>query len=268
METKYYVYGLYEEGNNLPFYIGKGSGRRLERYSLDNNEKYGHMLHCKFKNLKSKNKKLVKKILFDELNEETALTKERELIRHYGKRCDGSGILFNFSDGGNQPPSLYDLKRIYGDDKIKEIMSKRSITYYENLYIKNFTDILEVERLLNSDYLIKDIATHLGKDRNTISKWIDRYNLKYDDTKKRLLEIERLQSFKKINSQRIQKTSKKYVVVFPDETEIEILKLVTFCKEYKLDYRNLRNTYKRYKNDGSPCKYKGYWIKNVIEPLI
>ena len=28
-KDKYYVYGLYEEGKQLPFYIGKGEGARL-----------------------------------------------------------------------------------------------------------------------------------------------------------------------------------------------------------------------------------------------
>lgn len=28
-KDKYYVYGLYEEGKQLPFYIGKGEGTRL-----------------------------------------------------------------------------------------------------------------------------------------------------------------------------------------------------------------------------------------------
>ena len=28
-KNRYYVYGLYEEGKKLPFYIGKGEGTRL-----------------------------------------------------------------------------------------------------------------------------------------------------------------------------------------------------------------------------------------------
>ena len=35
MDKKYYVYGLFEEDKDTPFYIGKGSGRRIIRYSLD-----------------------------------------------------------------------------------------------------------------------------------------------------------------------------------------------------------------------------------------
>jgi hypothetical protein len=52
MDKKYYVYGLFEEDKDTPFYIGKGSGRRIIRYSLDDT-RHGYMLVCKFKNLKA-----------------------------------------------------------------------------------------------------------------------------------------------------------------------------------------------------------------------
>ena len=266
MENKYYVYGLYEEGVELPFYIGKGCGRRVKRYALDGRKAHSYILDCKFKNLKRKNKKLESKILHMGLSEKEALEIERELIKQYGKRCDNTGILFNFTDGGDQPPSVHVIKSIYGDEKYNEILKKRNITYYANLYVKNFEEVLKIEKLLNEDYLIKDIAKKLGKDRNTISKWIRMYNLKYDDTKKRLLEIERLQSFTKQNSEKIQKTSNKYLVVDPDGNETWVSKLVLFCRERNLDYKGLRNTFNKFKKDGNNCTCKKYWIKEVVNP--
>lgn len=266
MENKYYVYGLYEEGSSLPFYIGKGCGRRARRYALDKKRSHSYILDCKFKNLKRKNKKLESKILQEGLSEAEALEIERQLIKKYGKRCDNTGILFNFTDGGDQPPSVNAIRSIYGDEKYNEMLKKRKVTYYDNLYVKNFEEVLKIEKLLSKDYLIKDIAKELGRASTTISKWIRMYNLKYDDTKKRILEIERLQYFRKRNSKKIQKTSKKYLVIDPAGDEVWVEKLVVFCKKQNLDYRALRNTFGRNKKCGTPCKSKGYWIKDVIEP--
>jgi transposase len=265
MINKYYVYGLFEEGNDLPFYIGKGSGRRIKRYSLECKKLHSYMLECKFKNLKNKNKNLKGEILYDGLTESKAFKIEKKLIKQYGKRCDNTGILFNFSDGGNQPPSLDMIKKIYGEDKVDEMRKKRNITYYDNLYVKNFEEVLEIEKMLGNNFLIKEIAEKLGRDRNTISKWIDMYNLKYDNTRKKLLEIERLQSFRENNSKKIQKTSNKYLVVFPNGDEIWVDKMVVFCKKYNLDYKGLRRTFKKIKKNGSPSKSKGFRIKEMIK---
>lgn len=268
MDGKYYVYGLFEEGVELPFYIGKGSGRRVERYSLDDNRNHGYMLKCKIKNLKNENKKLESKILHDGLVEEDALKIEMELIKQYGKRCDNTGILFNFTDGGKQPPSADVFRRIYGEERYREMRNKRNVTFKETVYIKNFDKILKVEELLNEGLLMKEIAEIVGVSGITVSRWIRTFNLKYDDTKKRLLEIERLKFFHKFNSEKIQKTSKMYLVVDPNGGELWVRKMIIFCRNNGLDYRSLRNTYGRVKRNGVPCKSKGFWVKNVIEPNI
>jgi hypothetical protein len=267
MKNKYYVYGLYEEGSDTPFYIGKGSGRRVRRYSVDK-KTHGYMLDCKFKNLQSKGKNLEYKILHDNLLEEDAFNIEINLIKKYGKRWDNTGILFNFTDGGDQPPSADIIRQMYGDEKFNEIKNKRKETFNDTFFIKNFENILKVQEMLNEDFLIRDIAKHLGFCRDTISRWIKIYNLNYDNTKKRLLEIERLEIFREHNRKKIQKTSKKYLVIDPNGDEFWVTKLVIFCRENNIDYRGLRNTFNKLNKDGNNCKYKGYFITQVIEPII
>lgn len=224
------------------------------------------MLECKFKNLKTNGKKLQYKILFNKKTEHEAFEIEKELIKKYGKRCDNTGILFNITDGGDQPPSVEFIKNIYGEEKYTQQKIKRRSTFYENYYIKNFENILLIEKMLAENMLIKDIAVKIGKDRNTVSKWIKFYNIKYDHTLKKILEIERLQNFREENSKKIQKTSKKYIIVDPHGEEHECFKLVIFCRNNNLDYRGLRNTYKKYTNKGLQSKCKGFWIKKQIEP--
>lgn len=266
MDNKYYVYGLYEEGAELPFYIGKGSGRRVKRYSLDDTRKIGYLLQCKFKNLKRLGKKLNRKILHENLSETDALQVEMNLIKKYGKRCDNTGILFNFTDGGDQPPSVDIIRKMYGESKYKKMQERRNITLKETAYGKNFDKILKVEELLKENLLMKEIAEIVGVNKITVGKWIKTFDLKYDDTKKRLLEIDRLNSCRKENVKKIGKNYKKYLVVDPKNNETWVYKMVIFCKENGLDYRGLRNTFKRVKRNGVPCKCKGFWIKEVIEP--
>jgi hypothetical protein len=74
-----------------PFYVGKGSLKRAwsksSRSPLWKNivKKYGVEI----------------KILYANLNEQMALFLEKELIKKYGKRCDYTGCLINFTDGGD-----------------------------------------------------------------------------------------------------------------------------------------------------------------------
>lgn len=265
MDKKYYVYGLFEEDKDTPFYIGKGSGRRIIRYSLDDT-RHGYMLVCKFKNLKAKNKKLDRKILFNDLSEQEAFDIEKELISKYGKRCDNTGILFNVTNGGDQPPSVEFIKKLYGEKKYIQQQNKRNHTFYENYYIKNFENALLIEKMLSDNMLIKDIAKKIAKHRNTISKWIKLYNIKYDNTYKKLLEIDRLNLYRGDNMKKIDKKSKTYIVVNPMGEEIKVLRLVKFCNDNNLDYRSLRNTYKRFCKNGKQRKCKKFWIKEQTDP--
>jgi hypothetical protein len=88
MRNNFYVYAYLRE-DNTPFYIGKGTGRR----AYQKNKK----TH-KFVNIPDKEKIV---ILLDNLTEECALEKEKELIMKYGRKIDG-GILVNVTEGGEK----------------------------------------------------------------------------------------------------------------------------------------------------------------------
>lgn len=120
--------------------------------------------------------------------------------------------------------------------------------------------------MLADNVLIKDIAKELGKSSNTISKWIKFYNIKYDNTYKKLLEIDRLNFYRGDNMKKINKRSKTYIVVNPIGEEIKVLRLVKFCNDNNLDYRSLRNTYKRFCKNGKQRKCKKFWVKEQTDP--
>tara|TARA_B100001964_G_C13867677_1_gene437257 strand:- start:8 stop:628 length:621 start_codon:yes stop_codon:yes gene_type:complete len=86
MNNKYYVYA-YLRKDGTPYYIGKGCGRRA--YQKSKRHKFVRMPDDK------------KRIIFiaENLTEEMAWQKEKENIKHYGRKIDG-GILINIHEGG------------------------------------------------------------------------------------------------------------------------------------------------------------------------
>lgn len=264
--NNYYVYGLFDNDGNC-FYIGKGRYRRMynHRKKFKANKTENYILYCKLKSLQNKNQNFEERIIIDKLSEEDALKQEKILIEKYGKKING-GVLCNLLDGGTQPPSSKDIKNIYGENFYNEYKNKQKESFKKTYYNKGLVFVPLIKELLGKGELIKDISKIINVDRNTISKWIKRYNLVYNDSKKRRLEIERLNSFKEINSKKIQKTSKIYTLITPEGNKIVTNKLVNFCKDNNLDYKNLRNTYNKFKSNGENCKSKGYYIIRQENP--
>lgn len=97
-EHRFYVYGLFEDGYDLPFYIGKGTGDRYLRSAKDIKSKT-HKSN-KIKKLISEGKSVNVIKLVDNLIEIEALLLEVELIKEFGRISNG-GVLVNHTDGGD-----------------------------------------------------------------------------------------------------------------------------------------------------------------------
>ena len=88
--ANFYIYAHYIPGESLPFYIGKGSGYRITRRN-DRSiwwkrivNKYGFEV----------------KLLYENLSYSEANILEKKLIKKFGRRDIGTGILINHTDGG------------------------------------------------------------------------------------------------------------------------------------------------------------------------
>ena len=97
---KYSVYELWVMGESNPFYVGKGM----------NGRPYVHLYLAKNKDKTLKSNKIrkawennlpiiIKHVFRTDINEE-AIEEEKRLIALYGRRDKGTGVLVNFTDGG------------------------------------------------------------------------------------------------------------------------------------------------------------------------
>ena len=95
----YYVYQLRLENSTVPFYIGKGRGRR----AYDHFKPSNLSRRCHKNNVINKanrdGTKIIVEIIHHNLEEAEALSIEIETIRMYGIRCHG-GLLTNATLGG------------------------------------------------------------------------------------------------------------------------------------------------------------------------
>lgn len=105
----YYTYVLIDPVTRQPFYVGKGTGNRMYHHWRNRNAKNigNPVVKQKLKQIEVQNlKPIYERVLFN-VDEKTALYKEQELIQLYGRLDIGTGILCNFTDGGERGSSSW-----------------------------------------------------------------------------------------------------------------------------------------------------------------
>lgn len=106
----FYVYELWNPLNNQIFYVGKGTKYNNGYYRLSNHIKdaryaksgkikMSHKFRTILKILENKQKPEMK-IVFESTDHNLIINKEKELIKHYGRRDNKTGILCNHTNGG------------------------------------------------------------------------------------------------------------------------------------------------------------------------
>ncbi len=95
----YYVYQLRRSDQDLPFYIGKGKNNRIKDHFSGHHGNNKLKRHIFQKADMDKVDILAEKI-FENMSEENAYAKEKEMIKFFGRRDLGTGTLSNMTDGG------------------------------------------------------------------------------------------------------------------------------------------------------------------------
>lgn len=167
--NKYYVYAYLRE-DGTPYYIGKGCANRID-------SKYHPGISLPKPERRTK--------LHTNLTNEEACDKEKELIAHYGRKDLGTGILYNRTDGGDNPPTLKKnnpnhiagLLRRYAKEtpeekaeRARKISEARQRGGKGNSKPTRPVMIIETGEKFDS---IKACAEHIGGDTSTIIKCIN-----------------------------------------------------------------------------------------------
>ena len=167
--------------NYEPFYVGSGKGYRWKRH-LTNFEidwDYNTIKNGKIKHLKEEFD-LEKYVIFYKTNltKEESLQIEKEIIAHFGRLNNGTGILSNMTDGGEgwlgaaSPFKGRTYEEIHGIEKAKELKKLRANQLKGNDFGKKTKGRKLSESHKQALSLIKKMKVkQLDKNMNLVQIW-------------------------------------------------------------------------------------------------
>lgn len=226
-----------------PFYIGKGSGDRINAHFYPSNLKNRNYKNNKIKNLLKEGIKPIIRILDDNLNEEEAYKIENKLVSNIGRNNMKMGPLCNLTEGGK---GVLNYQNVKSRKKVYQFsLNGDFLNEYESL-----TEAAEVNNLFLSDIskcCRGEANTHGGffwsfkrKNNNFVK---NKKNLKFD-LNGNLLEI-----YESINDA-------------SNSTGILYSYISRCCKGELIKINDL---YFRYAHDNFPIKSKKLTNKQILK---
>lgn len=214
--TRFYIYA-YLRTNGTPYYIGKGQGRRA--YSS----------HHIIKPPKD-HRRII--IMESNLTELGALALERFYIKWYGRKSNNTGILHNFTDGGEG------MSGYKHTNEAKAAVGKANSGTNSYWYGK--------KRPEHSEFMKQQVVSDETREKLRISASGSKNGM-----------------FGKSHTQEhIDKLSKEYIITNPEGEVYVIKNLRKFCRDNNLDRGNLQRVAK-----GKTTHCKG-WKMNYLDPNV
>ncbi|HUT29623.1 MAG TPA: hypothetical protein VMX13_07520 [Sedimentisphaerales bacterium] len=183
VDRSYYVYIHKDRQSGVPFYVGRGKGKRA--YKTDGRSSaWGEKVD-------SLSEGYSVEIVKEHLTEDESCDVEMDLIEKYGRLCDGNGTLVNMTDGGEDilgvtfrvsfPASLAErIEEDYKSRKYKELNPSQEKDFIEKLIrdMEHFQEVFlalqkkagrdECDALVDLDCIIGgaiESTIHLAKKR-------------------------------------------------------------------------------------------------------
>lgn len=244
--TSYYVYQLVDPRTNIPFYIGKGSGRRAKTHLWDIPETRNQYKENKIASIRRSGlEPLIEYVAENILDEQLAYEIEASLIKKYGRKgYDSNGILTNICID-SRPPNHKgkSYEEIYGDERANIERQKRA-------------DIQKARGGYGPRYHSQETKDKIRES----CKGKGMHGKKHTEYSKKLLSEKATRRLSQNNTLRHH-----YSLTSPDGHKYDLCgkELAVFCKDHNLSFSTLK---KQTEKGSSPPKYgktKGWVLKDL-----
>lgn len=164
-ENIFYVYELIDPRNNKPFYVGKGSGRRVENYFKEYPRVTEHTKTI-LEEIAMSGNKLIVKYVKENLSESDAFLLEQELIKKYGRITKDPGGLLTNTRASSKGNYSNVKKNIYTTIQIKKDIGEaiRNFCVTHNFVASNITEKFWINYISSSIHHKDEMLTDLIKN--------------------------------------------------------------------------------------------------------